>query len=244
VNEPRRLLDDPACLAIDRAVLLSAADDGPSEEARRAAKIALGIGVGATLPALTSGTATATTKVAAWATALKLSAAVIVSGATVTLVAAGGLGSEDGVAPLAPQAGPPAPSTVVTPRQEAPSSVAPRAPLPRVEAVRVDALPTATVRSATPARAGPRMADEIAAIDHARLRLASGDAASALDELAAYDRRHPTGILAREALMLRVDAHFALGDAASARRDARAYVERYPTSPAAPRLRRLLENEE
>lgn len=86
-----------------------------------------------------------------------------------------------------------------------------------------------------------RFGAEIAALDHARVALRDGDARGALREIAAYDAAFPSGEFAREATIVRVDALLAVGERAAAQRVARVYVERYPSSPAAPRLRRLVE---
>ncbi len=89
----------------------------------------------------------------------------------------------------------------------------------------------------------PSLAGELAEIDAARRLLSSGDAKGALSASRAYASEHPGGTFAPEAQVLRVDALTALGEGAAARAEATSYLAKYPQSPAAPRLRRLLEKE-
>ncbi len=251
MSEPRRLLDDPSILAIDRTILVSAEDDAPSEQARRAARIALGIGVSGGVAALAGKSVVVTSKLSGWAVVLKVVAVLAVAGGATAIVAATILGkarSQDDERPSA------TPAATVTAR----ASAAPVAPSPSPSAepgvVRVDDLPPAApsaralagdpktkARTTDEAPSMPSMQEEIAALDRARSRLAGGDARGALEELLAYEKTHSNGALAPEAASLQFDAHVALGESEAARRVARRYVQRYPNGPEAPRLRRVLD---
>ena len=77
-------------------------------------------------------------------------------------------------------------------------------------------------------------------IDRARRALAAGNAARAIEELNAFDRAEKTGVLEREARVLRIDALVAQGQSASARRLAEQYLQLYPNDAHAARLRSLL----
>ncbi len=88
---------------------------------------------------------------------------------------------------------------------------------------------------------GPsRLRAEIAMIDSARRAVSAADPRGALDALDAYDEKQQTGVLDREARLLRIDALALAGDRAAAIRLASAYMKDFPGDPHAVQLRPLL----
>src|SRR5262245_9668972 len=79
--------------------------------------------------------------------------------------------------------------------------------------------------------------EELAALDHARLALAGGNARRALEELEGYDRRFPGGRLQLEAEVLRIDALAKLGRKDAARQRAEVFLRRHPNSVLTTRVR-------
>ena len=81
---------------------------------------------------------------------------------------------------------------------------------------------------------------EIASMDDVRAALARGDGARALTLLDDHDRKFPSGHLAPEAFVTRIDALVRTGNLATARALADNYLARHPTSPHAGRIRKLV----
>lgn len=77
-------------------------------------------------------------------------------------------------------------------------------------------------------------------IDSARRAVSAADPRGALDALDAYDEKQQTGVLDREARLLRIDALALAGDRAAAIRLASAYMKDFPGDPHAVQLRPLL----
>jgi outer membrane protein assembly factor BamD (BamD/ComL family) len=84
------------------------------------------------------------------------------------------------------------------------------------------------------------LGDELREVDQARRRLASGDAAGALADIARYEQRFPGGRLRQEAALLRVEALAASGRCAEARSAASGFLAAHPESVLAKRARTLL----
>jgi hypothetical protein len=82
---------------------------------------------------------------------------------------------------------------------------------------------------------------QIGALDRARAALRDGDAARCLSLLAEYDRAFPAGVMAQEAVVLRVEALLRLGDRDRARDVAARFLASHPTSPHAETLGRLVD---
>lgn len=96
--------------------------------------------------------------------------------------------------------------------------------------------------SSEPAAAAPNaisIAEQVEIIDRARRALKDGRAREALADASAYSQRWPSGSLAIEAVIVRVEAELALGDRASAERDAQRVIDARPGSRYAARLRQL-----
>jgi hypothetical protein len=84
------------------------------------------------------------------------------------------------------------------------------------------------------------LADELDALDRARLSLAEGEARRALANLDAYERAFPGGRLQLEAEVLRIDALAKLGRKEAARERAESFLRRHPNSVLATRVRALV----
>jgi hypothetical protein len=126
-----------------------------------------------------------------------------------------------------------------------------RAPAPGEASVTEPMPPAPTVAPADPAGlaappapevTGPsRLAAEVALVDRARTRLATGDAAAALAAIAEYHQRFPGGDLDAEADVVTIEAMIAQQDVARARSLGAAFLARFPRSPHAQRIRSLLD---
>jgi hypothetical protein len=139
------------------------------------------------------------------------------------------------------------PEVAAPPVDPASSAVAPGSAPPRP--VRAVPEPAASASpSLAPSRAAfesasvAQLTREVAALRRARAALAQGKTALALEQLAAYQREFPNGVLGTEEAALRVEIAFARGDD-DAPRLAQAFLDRHPTSPLAARLRALLDDE-
>lgn len=108
--------------------------------------------------------------------------------------------------------------------------------------------PSSAARAEAPTEvAGPKLPPaealraELAQLDAARARLASGRPDEALRLLDAYARSTPRGRLKLEAEVLRIDALAKSGRSAQAKARAQAFLARYPNSVLAARVRRIAE---
>lgn len=124
----------------------------------------------------------------------------------------------------------------------APGSASPR-PVRAVPEPAVSASPSlAPSRAAFESASAAQLTREVAALRRARAALAQGKIALALEQLAAYQREFPNGVLGIEEAALRAEIAFVRGDD-DAPRLAQAFLDRHPTSPLAARLRALLDDE-
>lgn len=260
MSELRRLSDDPSLGDVERAVLRSASSDRAGASARLAAQAAIGLGVGSALMA-SSGAASAatatTSKLAGWAAAMKIGAALAITGSVAYVSAPMVMPREAAPARTLAAAPAPAPVVVSAPvpaRADEPAisvdalpSAAPllakdtprhvRASAARRVAVAID---NATNEGETATAAASRLGEEVAQIEAARSKLAAHDGAAALAALDAYGSAFPQGAFQPEAAAMRSDAHVATGDQAAARVAAKRYLERWPSGGAAVRLRALV----
>jgi hypothetical protein len=85
------------------------------------------------------------------------------------------------------------------------------------------------------------LGEQVALVDQARSALGASDAAGALRLADEYDARFPGGALAQEVTGLRVEALLRLGRRSEATSIGERFVAAHPRSPAAARIRRLLE---
>jgi hypothetical protein len=110
----------------------------------------------------------------------------------------------------------------------------------RHAATEADAV-TPVAKSGQARNDAPALDGEIGRLDRARAALARGSPGSALAELDAFDRERKSGVLEREAAVLRIDALLSQGNRDGARALARRYVAAHPDDTHARRLRALLE---
>lgn len=119
----------------------------------------------------------------------------------------------------------PTPTPTVTPTPTPTLTVTPTVTPTATHARTVTPAPTHT---ATPTPAS--LSAELSSIRSARESLLARDAHGALDALDAYDRDHPSGMLAEEALALRVRAAREVGDAVMAAEALTKLETRFPNS--------------
>jgi hypothetical protein len=252
MNGPRRLRDGDDAGA---QLLRAAHDDAPPSGAKGRAAVALGLAAGA-------GSALATSTAAAATSALSLvkTIGVLLVGSAIAAGTIYGVAHESTVPPSAPTAAPNVPpvASPQVPAQVPESHAAADNP---VDTPPVDTTPNVTV----PARAAPTplqpriaalpsasavapvkpaattLADEVAALDRARGALAAGRWEEALRDLDAYRVSFPSGLLAPEASVLRIEALAAAGRCADASREASAFLARSPGAPQAARVRSLVD---
>jgi len=145
----------------------------------------------------------------------------------------------------------PEPVTVVEPPPTAPPPSQPkpsRSPAPAPAAVPSDPVVTAPPAPETPPvkPAAPpppphsTLTEEVTLIDGALAALRHHEPARALELLDDYDRRFPTGSMAPEATVARIQATLATGDGARARELGSQFLATHPTSPLAERVRDLI----
>jgi hypothetical protein len=140
--------------------------------------------------------------------------------------------------PARPQSERSAPATALRPAVA--FSASQPAPAISVEApLRPDAASASAPAAAAAGHPG-QLGREVQIIDRARQALSANDAARALKELDAFERSEQTGVLEREARVLRIDALLAQGQASRARLLAEQYLQLYPNDAHAARLRGLL----
>lgn len=202
--------------------LLSSSDvDVPSDHARNAARVAIGLGVAAA----PIGAAAASTM--ALGTKLGLVTAL---GATVAL---GVVLTRSPAPPPPPE---PVPVEVVVP-EPAPQEVEPEAPVVEPETV----APPQPKPKPRPAPRESGLDAEVRLLDGARAAHAAAKYDRALVLVKRYQARFASGMLREEADALEVRALTDAGRTADARRAAKAFVARYPESSHAAGFGTLLE---
>jgi hypothetical protein len=232
MNEPRRLLEENLSV-LERELLTAGVSYGSSDAARHKTLAALGL----------VGTAAVSASVAAAASSsalqkfgmLKIIALSTVGVAVLTPVGILAFKQLDAPKPVAVVV-PPAPQERPIERSAAPP---PAVPIETLEAPTVEApAPKADPR---PAASGA-LAAELSELDHARSKLADGDAKGALAVLDDYARTYPRGRLGLEAEVLRIDALAQSGDMRAAKKRAEAFLKKHPKGVLAPRVRRYLDD--
>ena len=94
--------------------------------------------------------------------------------------------------------------------------------------------------SAQGASSGSSLAEQVQSLDRARVALGSGDAGTALREIAHYRKSWPHGVFLTEASVLEIEALAARGERSLAAVRAAAFVAAHPDSPQVGRLRALI----
>ena len=158
-------------------------------------------------------------------------------------------------APAPPDSAPAPPVSASSPKlvtvpaaSSGPALVVEPAPLPSSAPAAVVAAPTvapshgaaAAVAPDVVLEVGAPLAAEVAFIDGARARLASGQAEHGLSQLRRYEQEFPEARLLPEVLFLRMETCDRLGRSSEARAAATRLVEGFPQSPHAARARKLL----
>jgi len=113
-----------------------------------------------------------------------------------------------------------------------------------------DSKPGAGAHTAKPTRAtkpkaataASKLNSELGLLDRVRKARAAGNEQLARQLLAQYQRQHKSGMLAREAEVLRIESLLASGKRKEAKNRARAFLARHPNDPHASRMRRVLSN--
>ncbi len=100
--------------------------------------------------------------------------------------------------------------------------------------------PSSAAVASAPTRELAPLSEEIRLVDGARAALVADDPRRALRELDAYARAFPSGKLAEEASVLRIEVLAKLGDRASAERLAGEFVQAHPTSGHLRKIRSIL----
>jgi len=221
IPEPDRLLDESNS-QLERA-LLGAGRVAPSSSRTRAKTLAA-LGLAAGSATLLTGAAGAATL----STAAKLTWTKLVLGVSLVGAAAVPVGY------------------YVSTHQSAPGTAATQSAAARVRtaapaAESIDDMIEAPAAIPTDPVARASLTRELAALDRARLALASGDARGALAELDAHDRSFPRGRLALEAEVLRIDGLAKIGRASEARQHAQTFVRLHPNSVLVTRVRAHLD---
>ncbi|HEY3665097.1 MAG TPA: hypothetical protein VGL19_03815 [Polyangiaceae bacterium] len=252
-----------------QALLRSAESDEPSNAAYAKVAAALGvgaaIGVGASMPApaaVVAG-ASAASALARWSGSLAAKLALLgVSGALLlgasggylwhraaTRGAAGG-GAQAGasVLPVQPHVAtaaavaPSQPEAAVVPGPASPANAALAAAVAPLAAT--GAAPVRALRhvhaAARLAASGSSLPEQVQSLDRARVALSSGDASTALVEIAHYRKAWPKGVFLTEASVLEIEALAKRGERSLAAMRAQAFVTAHPDSPQAERLRALI----
>ncbi len=226
----------------------SRAERAPAHARARTLR-ALGVSSVVATTAVTATTASAAPAVSAsamgWGLVVKVVGVSMLAGGLL----AGTLAVRAAHKPVAP---PTAPRFADTPATSAPVARAPAASAP--PSVSVEPSPSALATENPPhtgIRARPRspaerptsandhLAREVVALEHAQRALAAHDPAGALRWLDQYRADFPSGALASDATVLRVQALLAKGDRAGAKALAERYAKDHPDSPYAKRIEDL-----
>ncbi|MFO0566242.1 MAG: hypothetical protein U0263_11305 [Polyangiaceae bacterium] len=250
MTEPTRLSTDGAS-PFERELLDSWKSEQPSSAARRRALALAGAGALATLGA--ASTAEAATPAVAKASLFALAGKWLGVGAALGLVASAasyavfepsrgevprnGAEASPSETPRRATATPPpelTASAFVPPETRPPP--APVGPTAQ-RAERATSPATEDVTPAEPARSS--LGAQIAELDRARNALRGGSPARALELVADYQKKYPSGALAQDAEVLRIDALDRLGRRDEATQGAKRFTEAHPESAHAERLRQL-----
>ncbi len=238
MSDPKRLLEENGD-ALENALLRSVQVDAMSGPSRKRILAELGV-TGAILTASTAAASIAPAKAAKGVLALTVKWIAICSiaggaPAAVWMVRA------HRTAALTTNAAPVATLTAVA--HDRP--VTPPSPVVEPVAAATVTAPAAApapVREARPAptAAGPTLSDEVAALQVARAALADHDSSAALAALDRYKNRFPSGRLAPEATVLRIEALVQRGDGAAASALADRFESAHPRSPYIARIHSIL----
>jgi hypothetical protein len=227
--------------------------DVPSEGGKRRARALMTLGVAATVTASVSGPLASKTGLSLslsplWKSLLLGTVGVAVAAGTFFAVSTRSRTSPPASAAPSSVAGG-ATMAIHTPPEPPMLATVPAAPGQDPVSASTSAPPTPSSpvashasRAAAPAApaSSAALADEIAALDHARDLLEGGHAADTLSALADFDRRFPNGALRQEATVTRIEALFKLGRATEGASLVDRFLAAHPASSHAEHLRRLV----
>lgn len=206
------------------------ADQPPPDFSKR---LLVGLGIGSAVAATTSVAAAKSSSgvVATWLLAGFVGGGIVAGGASALLPAPGAPAAAVARTPTAtiPHQPHAAPALAASDESEPESVVAPPVQT---------ATPRAPV-SAASSSAG-QLGREVQLIDSARRALATGNTSLASTQLDEYRRIAITGVLDREARVLRIETLLRQGDRERAATLAKAYISELPNDPHSARLRSLL----
>lgn len=226
---------------LERRLLRAASREQPSRELSE--RMALGIGVSASVPGSALDQGVQTRAAAEKAAAATHTGMPWVVGALIAAAVAGA------VVASSPRANRPASPTAVSsvplapgvPSTAAPSLALPRADTPTTAGTELAAkepLPIAPARGRR-GMAPSELAKQIAMVDAARTALASGGTERALKIVGDYQTQYPSGMFRPEAAAVKIEALARLGRIAEARALAQRFVGLYGSGPLADRVARL-----
>lgn len=228
MNEMNRLVVDPRSSRLELEILASWRRESPDPAGKERMLAALGLGLAAPIATTAAAGSLAPKAISTigWMVWGKW-IAIGVAG----LAVAGGVAHSWSAPPSAIIANAPVTTTVAAPAAQP----APEAPI-------VD---TATIVAPAPVRASApvssaSLTEQVAAIDHARAALESGDATGAIAQVDAYEARYSDGAFRQEADLLRIEALDKRGEHSKATAAGRRFLKAYPKSPHAARVRALL----
>jgi hypothetical protein len=230
MKDPDRLSDGAD--GLEATLLRTAKKYQVSDETRRRAFAAVGLGAAPAVPVGGVARAAAHGSKVKALTLVGLSVAVVGVGARHLLLSP--RGAPEAASPrIAPRSAPPTPPQAPP---AAPSAVKPP------EAATTKGPPSAHVARSNRVRepeSGDDLRAELAALDAASRALDRGDATGALSLIGAYWRSFPRGSLGLEAKVLEAECLDRAGRHAEASAYARAFLAQHPTSPLAGRMRQL-----
>jgi hypothetical protein len=231
MKDPDRLSDGAD--GLEASLLRTAKKYQVSDETRRRAYAALGLGAAPAAPVGGVARAAASGSKVKALTLVGLSIAVVGVGARHLLFSPRGAPETAGprvavplARPMPPQASPAASSAVML--SEATTKEPPRAHVVRSN------------RGREP-ESGDDLRAEVAALDAASRAIDQGDATGALSLISTYWRSFPRGSLGLEAKVLEAECLDRAGRHEEASARARAFLAQHPTSPLAGRMRQLAE---
>ena len=228
MKDPTRLVTSPDATDFEKA-LLTSWDECPSEEAR--ANVLAKLGLASTTVAATAAGSLAPKAAVSWLAIGKWTTlALFLGGATLgSLVAA--------TLPVKVSAMPNTTTVRVVAETSAvgTSNVTPPPPLEQ-------AAKEASQHRSHRGRplTSSSLADEVAALDRARVTLTNGDGAATRKLIDAYEATYPNGAFAQEAEVLRIESFVHDGDADTAERAGKRFINAHPNSPHVTRINALL----
>ncbi len=227
---------------LERMLMESVKNEGPSVEQRMRVREALGLSVVALVPPAAAPKASARVS-----TAGKIAIGSVIGASAIAALIFSGLLHK----PSAPASTVvPAPAVVVTAPVVAalpPEPVA--SPLPPVEAApaagssaaksNAKAAVSSVSKTPAPADSASDLSEQLRLIDSARSAIAAGNASAASQALTSYSSKFPHGSFGQEAQVLRIEAVDMQGNHAQAATLAKSFLAQHPNSPHVSLVQRI-----